>query len=135
MKKKKIDYVYAVGRRKTSSARVRLYKGKGESVVNGKPIEHYFPGEIMKSVWSKPFKILDVSEKYYVRVKVLGGGLNGQLDAVVNGISKAFAKDSKKEFRLPLKKAGLLKRDARVRERRKPGTGGKARKKKQSPKR
>lgn len=132
---KKIDYTYAVGRRKSSSARVRLFKGKGESTVNGKLIEKYFPGLIMKELWSKPFKVLDVSDKYYVMAKVNGGGINGQLDAVVNGISKAFVKMNKENFRPLLKKAKLLTRDSRIRERRKPGTGGKARRKKQSPKR
>ncbi|OGM09457.1 30S ribosomal protein S9 [Candidatus Woesebacteria bacterium RBG_13_34_9] len=135
MKKKKIDYVYAVGRRKCSSARVRVFKGKGESTVNGKLIDKYFPGLIMKELWSKPFSVLDVSDKYYVMVKVNGGGINGQLDAVINGISKAFAKINKENFRPLLKKAKLLTRDSRIRERRKVGTGGKARRKKQSPKR
>src|SRR4030043_2061269 len=99
MKKKKIDYVYAVGRRKCSSARVRVFKGKGESTVNGKLIDKYFPGLIMKELWSKPFSVLDVSDKYYVMVKVNGGGINGQLDAVINGISQAFAKINKENFR------------------------------------
>jgi len=73
--------------------------------------------------------------KYYVTVKVVGGGKNGQLDAVVHGIARAFDKADREKFRPPLKRAGLLTRDARVRERRKVGTGGKARRKKQSPKR
>jgi len=135
VKTKKIDFKYAKGRRKTASARIRLYRGKGESTVNGKPIGEYFSGVINKDLWARPFKIVDVSDKYYVTVKVEGGGLNGQLDAVVLGISRAFAKENREKFRVPLKSLGLLTRDPRIRERRKVGTGGKARRKKQSPKR
>lgn len=135
MPKNKIaNYTYAVGKRKTSSARVRLYRGKGESTINGKPIESYFPGPINKSFWSKPFKVVGVSDEYYVSVKVVGGGLKGQLEATACGIAKALTKENK-EFKKSLKKAGLLTRDTRIRERRKSGTGGKARRRKQSPKR
>lgn len=135
MTTKKIKYVYAVGKRKEASARVRLFRGKGESTVNGIPMAKYFPGLIMKDAYSKPFSVLDVGEKYYVSVRVVGGGIKGQLDAVVHGIAKVLEKENSEKFRKPLKSAGLLKRDSRIRERRKPGTGGKARRKKQSPKR
>lgn len=134
-KKKKINYTYAVGRRRSASARIRLFKGKGESVVNGKPIEKYFPGPINKVAYMLPFKTADAQNKYYATVKVVGGGKNGQLGAVVHGIARAFDKADREKFRPSLKRAGLLTRDARVRERRKVGTGGKARRKKQSPKR
>ena len=134
-KNKKINYVYAVGRRKSASARVRLYKGKGESTVNGFPVKKYFGYAMDQAAWAKPFGVLDVSDKYYVTVKVAGGGKSGQLEAIVHGISRALAKVNKEKFRPALKKAGLLTRDSRVRERRKVGTGGKARRKKQSPKR
>jgi small subunit ribosomal protein S9 len=134
-KKTKLDYIYTVGRRKSASARVRLYTGKGESTVNGKPITDYFPGAVNKDLWSKPFKTADVSDKYHISAKVAGGGKNGQLDAVVHGIARALAKAKSDEFRAPLKKAGLLTRDPRIRERRKVGTGGRARRQKQSPKR
>lgn len=134
-RKKKINYIYTVGRRRSASARVRLFRGKGESTVNGKPISKYFPGIIAKDKWTKPFKLTETSDKYYVTVKVVGGGKNGQLDAVVHGIARALTKAKEDEFRPVLKKAGLLTRDSRIRERRKVGTGGKARRKKQSPKR
>ena len=134
-RKKKINYTYAVGRRRKASARIRLFKGKGDSTVNGKLIAEYFPGSVSRDAWSKPFKTVDVSNKYYVTVKVVGGGKKGQLDAVVHGIARALAKENKQEFRKPLKKLGFLTRDSRARERRKVGTGGKARRKKQSPKR
>ena len=134
-RRKKPNWIFAVGRRRNASARVRLFKGKGENVVNDQLIEEYFSGDINKVKWSAPFRVTDVEGKYYVTVKVIGGGKNGQLDAVVHGISRALAKANVEKFRPPLKKAGLLTRDARVRERRKVGTGGKARRKKQSPKR
>jgi small subunit ribosomal protein S9 len=122
-RKKKLDYIYAVGRRRSAAARVRLFKGKGENVVNGEPFEKYFPGQINKTYWNKPFKLTETEGKYYATVKVVGGGKKGQLGAVVHGIARALAKTDEENFRLPLKKAGLLTRDARTRERRKVGTG------------
>ena len=134
-RKKKVNYTYAVGRRKSASARVRLFKGKGVNTVNGKPFKEYFPKKTDEVVLKKPFQVVDASDIYYVTVKVVGGGKIGQLDAVAHGIARVLAKENKENFRTPLKKAGLLTRDPRVRERRKPGTGGKARRQKQSPKR
>lgn len=137
MAKKKIkkNYTHAIGRRKESSARVRVFKGKGENTVNGKPVEEYFPGVTNKYKWEKPFKETDTLGKYYFTAKTSGGGIYGQLDAVVLGIARALTEIDKEKFRAPLKKAKLLTRDARTRERRKVGTGGKARRMKQSPKR
>jgi len=132
---KKINFTYASGRRRTAAARARLFSGKGVSLVNGKTFEEYFPGSAQKVLWSKPFELTDTSQKYYVTVKVAGGGKNGQLDAVVHAIAKALAQKDSEKFRLPLKKAGLLTRDSRVRQRRMVGTGGKSRRAKQSPKR
>jgi small subunit ribosomal protein S9 len=134
-KTSKKEFTYAVGRRRAASARVRLYKGKGENTVNGKPMDKYFPGSVNKDAWMKPFRVVDANDTYYVTVRVAGGGKNGQLDAVAHGIAKALAEENKTDFRKSLKDAGLLTRDPRVKERRKVGTGGKARRKKQSPKR
>lgn len=134
-KDNKKDYTYAVGRRRSASARVRLFKGDKQHEVNGKPIGKYFPGAIMQSAWEKPFNLTDTKGKYYVTVKVVGGGKNGQLDAVVHGIARALSILDTDKYRAPLKSAGLLTRDARVRQRRMVGTGGRARKQKQSPKR
>lgn len=133
--KTKKDYIYAGGRRRTASARARIYRGKGENIVNGKPIEKYFPGIINKDIWAKPFRVLDVTEKYYATVKVAGGGVHGQLEAVAHAIAKALSKVEKENYRSPLKKAGLLTRDSRIRQRRMVGMGGKSRRQKQSPKR
>ena len=133
-KKIKKDFTYAVGRRREAAARVRIFRGKGETTVNSKPIESYFSGLLIRSLWEKPFKVVDAMDKYYATVRVAGGGAKGQLDAVTHGIARALAKVDI-DFRKPLKDAGLLTRDPRGRERRKVATGGKARRKKQSPKR
>jgi small subunit ribosomal protein S9 len=134
-KKVKRDCVYAVGRRRSSSARVRLHKGKKESLVNDQVIGKYFPGAVMRTLWQKPFELTGTMGKYYVTVKVSGGGKQGQLEAVVHGIARAFAKVESGKHRKTLKIEGLLTRDARKRQRRMVGMGGKARRAKQSPKR
>lgn len=131
----KKEFVFAVGRRRSAIARVRLYKGKGESMVNQKPIAEYFPGTIAETFLKNPFLVTKTDGKYWVSVKVVGGGKNGQLDAVVHGISRALAATDPDNFKTVLRKQGLLTRDPRIRERRKVGMGGKARRKKQSPKR
>jgi small subunit ribosomal protein S9 len=132
---KKIDYSYGVGRRKESSSRVRLYRGKGENTVNTMPAEKYFPGEIAKKILAKPMGATETSDKYYFSAKVSGGGKESQLTAVVLGLSRSLVKVSSEKNRTPLKKLGLLTRDSRIRQRRMVGMGGKARRKKQSPKR
>lgn len=131
---KKLNYNYGVGKRRTSSARVRLFKGNEENTVNGMLIGKYFEGPHAQSAWSQPFELLEVSGKYFFTARVTGGGKKGQLDAVILGLSRALVK-AKESHRPTLKKAKLLKRDDRIRERRKMNTGGKARRKKQSPKR
>ncbi len=144
----KKDYILTVGRRRQAVARVRLYVNpkedvvwddqkvaKGEIAVNGMPIANYFSGQVAKSFYEEPFKITHTEGKFIVTVSVSGGGKSGQLDAVVHGISRALVAHDKDEFRSLLKKKGLLSRDPRAKERRKVGTGGKARRKKQSPKR
>jgi len=135
MRTKKIDYTYGVGRRKESSARVRLYRGKGENTVNGMPTEKYFPGEIAVKALAKPMGATETSDKYYFSAKVSGGGKESQLTAVVLGLARSLVKVSSEKNRTPLKKLGLLTRDSRIRQRRMVGMGGKSRRKKQSPKR
>lgn len=137
MAKKQIKKAYtsSVGRRREAVARVRLHAGKEESTVNGVVIGKYFPGEVMRAAWQKPFELTSTVGKYYVTVKVVGGGVRGQLSAVVHGIARALSENDEKSNRSPLKKAGLLTRDSRKKERRMVGTGGKARRQKQSPKR
>lgn len=135
VKTKNKKYTSATGRRRTSSARVRLHKGKEKSSVNNISSTEYFPGSVNKTIWDMPFILTDTVGKYYVTVKVTGGGTRGQLEASVHGIAKAFNTLDREKYRAPLRAAGLLTRDARIRERRKVGMGGKARRKKQSPKR
>jgi small subunit ribosomal protein S9 len=132
---KKQNYIFAVGRRRTSVARVRLFHGKGESTVNTKPISKYFSGPINQTVWEKPFSLTETSNKYFISAKVRGGGPSSQLEAVVLGTARAFSKANPEKFRTLLKKAGLLVRDARIRQRRMVGMGGKSRRQRQSPKR
>jgi len=122
-----------IGRRKSAIASVRLISGNGEISVNDKPASDYFPGEHAKIRYTSPFTATSLS-KYSVTAKVHGGGINGQLDALVLGISRALSL-LKTENKHQLRSAGLLTRDARERQRRMVGMGGKSRRRKQSPKR
>jgi small subunit ribosomal protein S9 len=123
----------AVGRRKTAIASVRLVSGPGEITVNGKPATHYFPTPLAQQRLTMPFEAVD-AKKYSASIKVQGGGPTGQLDAAVLGLSRALVL-VKSTFKPLLKKSSLLTRDPRTRQRRQVGTGGKARRRKQSPKR
>ena len=135
-KTKKDSFIYAVGRRRTATAQVRLYPDKkGGITVNNKPIEEYFPGETLKKLYLPPLRVCNVIDKYLITAKVNGSGKIGQLEAVIHGISRALISLDKEKFRPILKKRGFLTRDSRMKERRKVGMGGKARRKKQSPKR
>lgn len=129
MKTISTKYTFAVGRRKSASARVRLYKGVGENMINGKKIIEKL------AELAKPFKLTDTEGKYFFTAKVAGGGKEGQVEAIIHGIARAFVKLNPEKFRVILKKNNLLTRDSRERQRRMVGTGGKARRKKQSPKR
>lgn len=135
LKVKQQKYVSAVGRRKTATAKVRLFSGKGEILVNGKPIGDYFSGEVAKIAYLKPFQLTDTLGKYYATIKTEGSGKEGQLEAVIHGLARALDKENSKLYHSALKKSKLLTRDPRAKERRKVGLAGKARKKKQSPKR
>ncbi len=142
------DYTFAVGRRKEAVARVRLYSSlkegmiwgetavkKGDIIVNQKAISEYFPGDVNRFRYTEPLRVANAQNKYTITIRVIGGGQVGQLDAVVAGLANALAKADADNFRPILKKEGFLTRDSRIRERRKVGTGGKARRAKQSPKR
>jgi small subunit ribosomal protein S9 len=104
-------------------------------IINGKPAESYFPGETAKACYRKPFYITETLTKMSASVVVAGSGKAGQLDAVVHGIARALSTLNRELYRATLKTAGLLTRDARAKQRRMVGTGGKARRAKQSPKR
>ncbi|MFZ2153490.1 MAG: 30S ribosomal protein S9 [Microgenomates group bacterium] len=132
----KNTYTYALGRRKSAVATVKLFAGKsGESQVNGQKAEAYFVGEHNKIISEKPFVVTSTVGKYYYQAKIVGGGKNGQLDALVLAISRALKKIDEAAYKPLLRAAGFLTVDSRVRERRMVGTGGKARRQKQSPKR
>lgn len=132
----KKDFYQAVGRRKESTARVRLaVGGNGEIIVNNRPAGEYFPGEIAKLAYLAPLKLTDSLNRFKITVKVEGGGLSGQLGAMIHGMARALEKIDKEKYRPVLKKAGFLTRDPRAKERRKAGFAHKARARKQSPKR
>jgi len=111
----KRKYHQAVGRRKRSTALVRLYKEKGPLIVNGKLIEEYFPSEADKVAYLDPFYVTGTAEKFSATVKVSGGGKSGQLGAVVLGFARALI-EFNESYRKPLRKAGLLTRDPREKE-------------------
>lgn len=135
-KKTKKDLYSAVGRRKRAVARVWLYDKKGEIIVNDKPIDEIYSDAVDKMVWVKPFHIIGVSHpksKFSATIKVAGGGINAQLEAIQLSISRALIKMDPENKTL-LKKAGLTTRDPREVERKKTSQP-KARKKVQYSKR
>ena len=127
------DTYYATGRRKTSSARVYLKKGKGNIRVNDRNLDEYFGRKVAQMLVMQPLELADLTEKIDLEVKVKGGGSFGQAGAIRHGISRALTSYDE-ELRPQLKKAGLLSRDSRRVERKKPGLV-KARKSKQFSKR
>ena len=143
----KKEYVFSVGKHKESVARLRIYQTlksglsfggqelkKGDMYVNNKKIEEYFSGEMARAKYLEPFKLTNNLDKFTLTLRIIGGGKSGQLDAAIHAISRALSLIDPKNRQI-LKKRGFLTRDARVRERRKVGMGGKARRKRQSPKR
>jgi len=134
MSKPTKKYICALGRRKRSTARIRLHEGKGQILVNEKPINEYFRG-VPETLYLQPFNLTKLEGKYFATAKIIGGGSSGQLGAFVHGVSRAFLKIDGGKYRQVLKSAGLLTRDSRERERRKAGLAHGARAGKQSPKR
>lgn len=128
------DSVYAVGRRKEALAKVRLSKGEGQIIINGKPIGEYFLGPVFQKQYLRPLEKTLTLGKFTISVKVEGGGKVAQLSAVIHGIARALVIENQ-SLKVILRKEGYLTRDARVKERRKYGHAGKARARKQSPKR
>lgn len=114
----------ATGKRKTSVARVRMKAGDGKFIVNDKPLDEYFGGlETAKMVIKQPLEITNTLGKYDIRVAVHGGGMNGAADAIKHGITRALMAIDP-GFRIPLKRAGFVTRDARIKERKKYGQKG-----------
>lgn len=127
------NVIPATGRRKTSSARVRLTPGTGKIIVNKREAKDYFQTDILMMLVTQPLKVTETSSKFDVQAIVAGGGLAGQAGALRHGISRALLKADEK-FKTTLRKSGFLTRDPRRRERKKCGQKG-ARKKFQFSKR
>lgn len=133
-KKSKQKFYLTVGRRKTAIATVKLWEGKGEILVNDKPIGQYFPGEINEKIYIEPLRTTNTVGKIHATIKVKGSGKKAQLGAAVHGLSRALSQVDE-SYKKILKSRGLLTRDDRMKERRKPGLAQSARAGKQSPKR
>ncbi|HEY1644949.1 MAG TPA: 30S ribosomal protein S9 [Candidatus Saccharimonadales bacterium] len=128
------NYFYSLGRRKSSTARVRLVKGKGNIVINGKTAEEYLSSsKYLLNKLSQPFGALDIPNEYDISVVVSGGGTNSQIEAIRLGIAKSLTLVNE-DFKQTLKRADLLGRDSRDKERKKFGLKG-ARKQRQFTKR
>lgn len=134
-KKSVTNYTFAVGRRKASTASIKLFFGKGSSEVNKIVVSKYFPGSESEVLYNQPFVTTDTLGKYYYTARVSGGGKQGQLEALRLAISRALQKSNQSVYTPLLRSQGLLTVDSRVKQRRMVGTGGKARRQKQSPKR
>lgn len=141
-------YYEGVGRRKSAIARVRAYLTKkgavtvgqttymaGQFFIQNKELANVYSSQADQALCKKPLAVVDALDQYVVMAKVLGGGPTSQIGAIMHGLARALAKVPSEDLKTKLRVAGLLTRDARVRERRKVGTGGKARRVKQSPKR
>jgi len=116
------EYV-AVGRRKTAVARVRLTPGSGKIIVNGRTFEDYFKTQALQNTVLRPFEVAKQLNQFDVRVNADGGGINGQAGALRLAVSRALI-DSNPELRAALKAEGFLRRDPRMKERKKPGQPG-----------
>jgi len=116
------DY-YATGRRKTAIARTWLKPGSGQIIINNLPVEKYFPIETTRNEMTQPFKITNTMDSYDVKATVVGGGIAGQAGAIRHGITRALVLVNP-DYRVALKRAGFIKRDPRVKERKKYGQKG-----------
>lgn len=118
----KDDYYYGTGRRKTAVARVRVFaNGDGSITVNGKAVQAYFgQRDAYMATILAPFRVLDLGNKYTVTVRVVGGGTTGQAGAIRHALARALVRMNP-DAKHPLRKAGFLTRDSRMKERKKPG--------------
>ncbi len=113
-------YFYGTGRRKEATARVRLYAGDGSVVINGKPMEEVFGRDTWRRQIVEPLSIANARNRYNVQIKCSGGGVSGWAGAIRHGVARALIA-SDETLRRPLRQAGMLTRDPRVKERKKPG--------------
>ena len=114
------EIYYGTGRRKSSAARVYMTKGKGEIVINDRPIDEFFSRETSRMIVRQPFELLEMTDKFDLKVTVKGGGISGQAGASRLGLTRALMLYDE-ELRRPLRKAGYVTRDAREVERKKVG--------------
>lgn len=119
MKNEPTKYIFAVGRRKTASATIRLYHGSGENTLNDKKLEEVYSNDLVKQM-SEPLEVTENSGKFYFTLKTRGGGKMGQVDAIRLALSRALVKVDE-SFKPALKKKGFLTRDDRMVERKKAG--------------
>ncbi len=117
------SYFYGTGRRKSSVARVRVYNGTGKITINDRDIDDYFGLETLKLIVRQPLTLTGTTDKFDIVCRVAGGGVTGQAGAIRHGISRALLQFDA-ELRPELKKAGLLTRDPRMKERKKYGLKG-----------
>lgn len=114
---------YGTGRRKTSTARVYLRSGEGDFKINRKPFDQYFPNETLRMIIRQPLQLTETVAKFDVLINVRGGGPSGQAGAIRHGITRALL-EYNADLRPALKKAGLITRDPRIKERKKYGQKG-----------
>ena len=114
-------FYWGTGRRKTAVARVRLLPGEGQMVVNGRTPEEHFGGLLADSELFLPFRVTGTEGRFNVMIKVEGGGVTGQAGAIRHGIARALLQADPETNRLPLRQAGFLSRDPRMKERKKYG--------------
>ncbi len=117
-------YFYGTGRRKSSVARVRVYPGSGNITINDRDIDDYFGLETLKLIVRQPLALTGNTDKFDIVCRVAGGGVTGQAGAIRHGLSRALLQYNSEELRPILKKAGLLTRDPRMKERKKYGLKG-----------
>ena len=114
-------FYWGTGRRKTAVARVRLIPGEGSMVINGRTPEEHFGGVLAESQLFLPFRVTGTEGRFNVTIKVEGGGVTGQAGAIRHGVARALLQADPDANRLPLRQAGLLTRDPRMKERKKYG--------------
>ena len=117
-------YFYGTGRRKSSVARVRVYPGSGNITINDRDIDDYFGLETLKLIVRQPLALTGNTDKFDIICRVAGGGVTGQSGAIRHGLARALLQVNSDELRPILKKAGLLTRDPRMKERKKYGLKG-----------
>jgi small subunit ribosomal protein S9 len=118
-----MDYIWATGRRKSATAQVRIRTGSGRILVNGREFEQFFPTAPVRGYIQQPLQVTGTEGKYDIVVTVRGGGTMGQAGALRHGLARALVKDDA-AYRDVLKESGMLSRDSRVKERKKPGQPG-----------